>query len=114
MTFGLHSPMVLSMPHTTSFSSRHTPGTFTAGPNARSHAKWETSAESLARKQIMAEIAETQILLRESVTSDAVEFWRKHLEELSQRLVALSLEDGRRGGGGNGVFFPRWAGGGDS
>ena len=55
----------------------------------------------------MAEITETQILLQGSVTSDAVDFWRKHLEELSQQLVALSLEDGRRGGGGNGVFFPR-------
>ena len=66
LAFVLHSPMVMSMPHTTSFLSRHVPGTFTAGPDARSHAKWETSAESLARKKIMADIAETQILLRGS------------------------------------------------
>ena len=59
----------------------------------------------------MAEIAETQILLRGSVTPNAVDFWRKHLEELSQRLVALSLKDGWRGGGGDGVFFPGGAGG---
>ena len=60
----------------------------------------------------MAEIAETQILLRGSVMPDTVDFWQKHLEELSQQLVALSLKDGWRGGGGYGVFFPGWVGGG--
>ena len=75
--------MVLSVPHTVSFSSRHTSGTFTVGPDARSHTKWETSIKSLARQQIMAEITKNQILLRGSVTPDAADFWRKHLEGLS-------------------------------
>ena len=56
-------------------------------------AERETSAESMARQQIMAEINETKFLMRGSVTPDAVNFWKNHLEELSQRLVALNLEE---------------------
>ena len=51
------------------------------------------TAESLARQQIMAEINETKLLMRGSVTPEATTFWKKHLEELSERLVALSKEE---------------------
>jgi len=55
---------------------------------------WDTpSTESLARRQLMAEINETKFLMRDSVTPDAINFWKKHLDELEQRLVALSLEE---------------------
>ena len=67
-----------------------------------SNNEWETSAESLARQQIMAEINETKVLMKGSVTPDAVNFWKKHLEELSQRLVALSLEEQLKAAGSAG------------
>lgn len=51
------------------------------------------AAESLARQQIMSEINETKFLMKGSVTPEAVSFWKAHLEELSQRLVALSKEE---------------------
>ena len=51
------------------------------------------AAESLARQQIMAEINETKLLLKDAVTPEATSFWKKHLDELSQRLVALSQEE---------------------
>jgi len=54
---------------------------------------YEATAESLARQQIMAEIHETKLLMKGSVTPEATLFWKKHLEELSQRLVILSLEE---------------------
>ncbi|KAL3794162.1 hypothetical protein HJC23_012869 [Cyclotella cryptica] len=54
---------------------------------------YQDTAESLARQQIMAEINETKFLMRGSVTPEAVSFWKKHLEELSERLVALSKEE---------------------
>ena len=101
-----------SVPHTASFLPREAPGTVVAGPDVRSHAETETSAKSLARQQLMAEINETQILLRGSGTPNVVDYWGKDLEELSQRLEALSLEDRWRGGGCDGVFFPGGAGGG--
>lgn len=41
----------------------------------------------------MAEINETKLLMKGSVTPEAISFWKKHLEELSQRLVALSKEE---------------------
>ena len=63
----------------------------------------ETSAESLARQQIQAEINETEFLMRGSVTPDAVNFWQKHLEELNQRLVALSLEEQLKAAGSSGI-----------
>lgn len=53
----------------------------------------ETSAQSLARQQIMAEITETKFLMKGSVTPDAINFWKKHLDELYQRLRALGLEE---------------------
>lgn len=70
------------------------------------------AAESLARQQIMAEINETKFLMRGSVTPEAVSFWKKHLEDLSERLVVLSREEQIRvaggyanGGGNNGGSF---------
>jgi hypothetical protein len=54
---------------------------------------WDTPTESLARRQLIAEINETKFLMRDSVTPDAINFWKKHLDELDQRLVALSLEE---------------------
>jgi len=64
----------------------------------------ETSAESLAKQQILAEIKETQFLMQGSVTPDAAAFWSQHLEELNQRLVALSLEEQLQGGGGDDMY----------
>jgi hypothetical protein len=57
------------------------------------NAFYQETAESLARQQIMAEINETKFLMRGSVTPEAVSFWKKHLEDLSERLVALSKEE---------------------
>ena len=64
----------------------------------------DTSAESLAKQQILAEIKETQFLMQGSVTPDAAAFWSQHLEELNQRLVALSLEEQLQGGGGRDMY----------
>lgn len=61
--------------------------------SANNDAYYGDAAESLARQQIMAEINETKLLMRGSVTPEASSFWKKHLEELSQRLVALSKEE---------------------
>lgn len=110
VTFGLTSPMALSSPANTfspsHYNSGNMGGNFGLDPSqaGMSNNEWETSAESLARQQIMSEINETKFLMRGSVTPDAVNFWKKHLEELSQRLVALSLEEqlmavGSGGGG---------------
>lgn len=60
----------------------------------------EVAAESLARQQIMAEINETKFLLKDAVTPEATSFWKKHLDELSQRLVALSQEEQIRNAAG--------------
>jgi len=56
---------------------------------------WEQSAESLARQQITAEINETKFLMRGSVTPDAVGFWKKHLDDLNEKLMALNAEEQR-------------------
>ena len=56
---------------------------------------WEQSAESLARQQITAEINETKFLMRGSVTPDAVGFWKKHLDDLNEKLMALNTEEQR-------------------
>lgn len=117
VSFGLNSPMAFS-PTTTTFSpTNQSAGVMGSNSNyglqnnmsgnPNNTNDWETSAESLARQQIMAEINETKFLMRGSVTPDAVNFWKKHLEELSQRLVALSLEEqlqaaGSNAGGGGG------------
>lgn len=61
--------------------------------NTNHNNDWDVSTESLARRQLIAEINETKFLMRDSVTPDAIIFWKKHLEELDQRLVALSLEE---------------------
>ena len=94
--------------YNTSFAPNNTNRNFT------SNAEWETSAESLARQQIMAEIAETKVLLQGSVTPDAAGFWKKHLEELNERLVALVSDQRRQVNpvGGTGIFFPGGACGG--
>ena len=105
MYFGLHFPMALPVSHITSFSPLHAHGTFVAGPDAWGHAKWETRVKSLTWQQFMTEITKTKFFPQVSITPVQVDFWRRHLEELSQRLVALSLGDGHRGGDGNGAFF---------
>jgi hypothetical protein len=89
VNFGLTSPM-----STTSPSNQ--PTSLFVDPNLSStnnETYFGDAAESLARQQIMAEINETKILMKGSVTPEAVSFWKKHLEELSQRLVALSKEE---------------------
>ncbi|KAL7552234.1 hypothetical protein ACHAWF_015470 [Thalassiosira exigua] len=107
VNFGLNSPMAYSP--TASGHDRNAPTGGDSPFHDPSYAPfgsrtgttdWETSgAESLARQQIMAEINETKFLMRGSVTPDAVNFWKKHLEELNQRLVALSLEEQLRAAG---------------
>lgn len=104
VTFGLNSPMAFSPNNT--FSPTNNSNNFGLDPNQAtvSNNEWDASAESLARQQIMAEINETKFLMKGSVTPDAISFWKKHLEELSQRLVKLSLEEqlqaaGSAGGG---------------
>mmetsp|Transcript_57336 Transcript_57336/g.121661 ORF Transcript_57336/g.121661 Transcript_57336/m.121661 type:complete len:712 (-) Transcript_57336:221-2356(-) len=108
VTFGLSSPMAFSPANNSAtVSPANNSHSNNAAANYSFHAgtndgEWETSAESLARQQIMAEINETKLLMRGSVTPDAVNFWKKHLEELSQRLVALSLEEQLKAAGSGG------------
>ena len=45
--------------------------------------------ESLARRQLMAELKEASNLMAESVTPEAAAFWRNHVVELQARLRAL-------------------------
>jgi Cys-rich protein (TIGR01571 family) len=45
--------------------------------------------ESLARRQLMAELKEASNLMAESVTPEAATFWRNHVVELQARLRAL-------------------------
>lgn len=85
VNFGLASPMSATSP-----ANQHT--TLFVDPSTND-AYYGDAAESLARQQIMAEINETKFLMKGSVTPEAVSFWKKHLEELSQRLVALSKEE---------------------
>jgi len=59
---------------------------------------WEQSAESLARQQIIAEINETKFLMRGSVTPDAIGFWKKHLDDLNEKLMTLNTEEQRDDG----------------
>lgn len=112
--FGLSSPMALSpvnaatRPPAEGGAAADAGLDLDLGQGTMSNGEWETSAESLARQQIMAEINETKLLMQGSVTPDAVNFWKKHLDELSQRLVGLSLEEQHKatgsgqGGGGSG------------
>lgn len=76
--------------HAVNSSARTPSHNFT---NTDSSNDWDTTTESLARRQLKAEINETKFLMRDSVTPDAILFWKKHLDELEQRMVALSLEE---------------------
>lgn len=49
----------------------------------------ESSPESLARQQLLAELREASTLMAESVTPEAAQFWRKHVVELQARLRAI-------------------------
>ncbi len=85
-------------PTNSTLSPSNTPNRTARAPdknysNTNHNADWDVSTESLARRQLIAEINETKFLMRDSVTPDAINFWKKHLEELDQRLVALSLEE---------------------
>lgn len=114
VNFGLNSPMNFSP--TGTFSNTFSPTNNNNNSDNFSTPVGggidETSAESLARQQIMAEINETKFLMRGSVTPDAVNFWKKHLEELSQRLVALSLEEQLKAAGSGGSVGGGAGGGG--
>ena len=119
ITFGLNAPMEFSPSETFSPTNQHGNSNKNFGGgldntnkgtslnnnnNNNNDNEWgETSAESLARQQIQAEINETEFLMRGSVTPDAVNFWQKHLEELHQRLVALSLEEQLKAAGSGGI-----------
>jgi hypothetical protein len=90
VNFGLTSPMSSTSQQPANLFAD--PGTIY--PNSiNNYCQDSAAAESLARQQIMAEINETKFLMQGSVTPEACEFWKKHLEELSQRLVALSKEE---------------------
>ena len=71
--------------------------------------------QNLARQQLLAEIKETDFLMRGSVTSDAINFWKKHLDDLNHRLAALTKAETiwtGGGGGGKGRNAPNIGGGG--
>ena len=108
VNFGLHSPMVFS-PAKEELSPSN--GTFSPGGNNQHRennpGNGELTVQSLARQQILAEIKETRFLMSGSVTNDAVNFWKKHLEDLNQRLVVLTMGEQKNamengGGGGEG------------
>jgi hypothetical protein len=73
-----------------------------------------TSQNNLARKQLLAEIKETDFLMRGSVTSDAINFWKKHLDDLNHRLAAMTKAETvwTGDGGGKGRSTPNSGGGG--
>jgi Cys-rich protein (TIGR01571 family) len=61
-----------------------------------------SSSESLARKQLMAELREASTLMAESQTPEAAEFWKNHVVSLQSRLRSLHADDGNLSvGGGN-------------
>ena len=82
VNFGLHSPMAFS-PAKEGLTPSN--GTFSPGSNNQYREdntdNGESTVQSLARQQIMAEIKETRFLMSGSVTNDAVNFWKKHLED---------------------------------
>ena len=55
--------MMLHVPHIASFLPRNAQGTYATELDAQSRVKWETSAKSLSRQHILAEITKTHILL---------------------------------------------------
>jgi hypothetical protein len=54
----------------------------------------ESPEETLARKQLLAELREASNLMAESVTPEAAHFWRKHVVELQARLRSLHEKNG--------------------
>jgi len=54
-----------------------------------------SSTESLAKKQLMAELREASTLMAESQTPEASEFWKNHVLGLQSRLKALHTQDPR-------------------
>jgi hypothetical protein len=94
VNFGLRSPVA--------FSPTSKNGELTVHSN-----HGELTAQSHARQQIMAEIKETKLLMSGCVTADAANFWRKHLDDLNQRLEVLTMGEQRNvmgsGGAGGGM-----------
>jgi hypothetical protein len=89
VNFDLHSPTAFS-PVEGTFSPTSKNGELTVQSN-----HGELTAQSLARQQIMAEIKETHLLMNGCVTADAANFWGKHLDDLNQRLVVLTMGEQR-------------------
>eukprot|EP00548_Thalassiothrix_antarctica_P007229 CAMPEP_0194133542 /NCGR_PEP_ID=MMETSP0152-20130528/3668_1 /TAXON_ID=1049557 /ORGANISM="Thalassiothrix antarctica, Strain L6-D1" /LENGTH=802 /DNA_ID=CAMNT_0038828869 /DNA_START=210 /DNA_END=2618 /DNA_ORIENTATION=- len=58
-----------------------------------------SSTESLAKKQLMAELREASTLMAESQTPEASEFWKNHVLGLQSRLKVLHNQDNTRGVG---------------
>jgi hypothetical protein len=54
----------------------------------------ESPTETLARKQLLAELREASNLMAQSVTPEAAQFWRKHVLELQARLRSLHEKNG--------------------
>ena len=52
-----------------------------------------STSESLARKQLMAELREASTLMAESHTPEAAEFWKNHVISLQARLRSLHNEE---------------------
>jgi Cys-rich protein (TIGR01571 family) len=52
------------------------------------------TTESLARKQLMAELKEASTLMAESQTPEAAEFWKNHVISLQARLRSLHYDEG--------------------
>jgi Cys-rich protein (TIGR01571 family) len=52
------------------------------------------TTESLARKQLMAELKEASILMAESQTPEAADFWKNHVISLQARLRSLHYDEG--------------------
>lgn len=73
------------MAGTVASASVLTMGTLTMGNTTVN----DGSPESLARRQLMAELKEASNLMAESVTPEAATFWRNHVVELQARLRAL-------------------------
>jgi hypothetical protein len=94
-------------------TDHHNNGGNIIGSSSAGQSTPHTSSQNLARKQLLAEIKETDFLMRGSVTSDAINFWKKHLDDLNHRLAALTKAETMwtGGGGGKGRSTPNNGGG---
>jgi len=51
-----------------------------------------SSTDNLLHKQLLTELREATILMKDSVTAETAEFWKKHVSDLRARLRSLQIE----------------------